>query len=372
MRKFVKDNILEIFRTMYEAHRNIKKFMDKKDAESAQIILGDCQNAAIQMGTAIESSEGENFITIGILEEYCETAYEISLSLSEDFNGNKAQKRLDKLLIKAENSVKNDIKVKLEVVFLPYKASMWDSLESIWQAADEDPDCDAYVVPIPYYDRKPDHSFGEYHYEGVDFPEYVPITHYDTYDFQKRRPDVIYIHNPYDGNNFVTSVDPRFYSSELKKYTECLVYIPYFVLGDLIYKSVCINPATVYADKIIVQSSKSKSMFEKYYYQAIGDSVVNHQKDKKFLPLGSPKIDKIIHAQKSMYNLPDEWADLIQNKMVVLYNTGVSGVLNGNEKELTKLKNTISFFKSREDVVLWWRPHPLFKATISSMRSELM
>ena len=32
---------------------------------------------------------------------------------------------------------------------------MWDSLESVWQAADADPDCDAYVVPIPYYDTPP-------------------------------------------------------------------------------------------------------------------------------------------------------------------------------------------------------------------------
>ena len=37
------------------------------------------------------------------------------------------------------------MKVRKEVVFLPYKASMWDSLESVWKAAEEDPDCVAYV-----------------------------------------------------------------------------------------------------------------------------------------------------------------------------------------------------------------------------------
>ena len=31
-------------------------------------------------------------------------------------------------------------KFKREIVFLPYKASMWDSLESVWKAADEDKD----------------------------------------------------------------------------------------------------------------------------------------------------------------------------------------------------------------------------------------
>ena len=48
-----------------------------------------------------------------------------------------------------------DIKHLLQkkIFFLPYKASMWDSLESVWKAAVEDKEhCEAYVVPIPYYD----------------------------------------------------------------------------------------------------------------------------------------------------------------------------------------------------------------------------
>ena len=39
-----------------------------------------------------------------------------------------------------------------KVVFMPYKASMWDSLESIWMAADKDERCEALVVPITYYE----------------------------------------------------------------------------------------------------------------------------------------------------------------------------------------------------------------------------
>ena len=131
------------------------------------------------------------------------------------------------MLTDIKKSIDRDVVERKEIVFMPYKASMWDSLESVWKAADADPECDAYVVPIPYYDRNPDHSFGEFHYEGGEYPDYVPVTHYNNYDISKRRPDVIYIHNPYDDCNYVTSVDPRFYSRELKKYTDKLVYIPY-------------------------------------------------------------------------------------------------------------------------------------------------
>ncbi len=311
MRKFLKNNILEIFKTIYEAHEIVKGFIDKKEYENAQNLLADCQDTAIQLGNLIEESEGEGFVTVSFLEEYCEALYEAATSLSEESNGYKVQKQLDKKIIKAENSAKNDIKVKLEIVFMPYKASMFDSLESIWRAADEDPDCDAYVVPIPYYDRKPDHSFGEFHYEGGEYPNYVPVVHYEAYDLAARRPDVIYIHNPYDGNNLVTSVDPRFYSSELKKYTDKLVYIPYFVLSEpdpeneehvkKISHFVTV-PGVINADKVIVQSEAMCHVYIKVLLQRFGDTPNNRKViEDKIKGTGSPKFDKVVNSRREDY-----------------------------------------------------------------------
>ena len=130
--------------------------------------------------------------------------------MQKKISANKIYKQLRQKLIKVTNSVKNDILIKKEAIFLPYKASMWDSLESVWKAADADPNCNAYVIPIPYFDKNPDGSFREMHYEGNQYPNYVPITKYEDYDFENRRPDMIYIHNPYDSMNFVTSVHPFF------------------------------------------------------------------------------------------------------------------------------------------------------------------
>lgn len=110
---------------------------------------------------------------------------------------------------------------------------MWDSLESVWKAEDEDLECDAYVVPIPYYDKNPDGSFKEMHYEGNLYPDYVTITKYDEYDFEDQKPDMIFIHNPYDEWNHVTSVHPFIYSANLKKLTNKLVYISYFILRGI-------------------------------------------------------------------------------------------------------------------------------------------
>ena len=297
------------------------------------------------------------------------------------------QKQLDKKIIKAENSAKNDIKVKLEIVFMPYKASMWDSLESVWKAADEDPDCDAYVVPIPYYDRKPDHSFGEFHYEGGEYPNYVPVVHYEAYDLAARRPDVIYIHNPYDGNNYVTSVDPRFYSSELKKYTDKLVYIPYFVSTEPNPENIhtiehlsryAITPGVINADKVIVQSEAMRQIYIKALLGYFGDTPSNRKiVEDKILGKRSPKFDRVTNTDIGNVDIPEEWNKIITKpdgtrKKIIFYNTSIGSLLKYKEKMIDKIKNVLDIFcENKNDVALLWRPHPLIKATIKSMCPQL-
>ena len=66
----------------------------------------------------------------------------------------KSLKNIFKLIkrdIQYQSEVIKNTENKWRAVFLPYKASMWTSLESIWKAANRDPNCDNYVVPIPYY-----------------------------------------------------------------------------------------------------------------------------------------------------------------------------------------------------------------------------
>ena len=115
---------------------------------------------------------------------YCESVYQLYEKLRTDLPTDPASayENLCGPLSLIQKSIQNDIKISKEAVFLPYKASMWDSLESVWEAAREDPDWDVYVIPIPYYDRAPDGSFREMHYEGDQYPDQVPVTRYDTFD----------------------------------------------------------------------------------------------------------------------------------------------------------------------------------------------
>ena len=74
---------------------------------------------------------------------------------------------------------------------------------------------------------------GQMHYEGNEYPKNIEVTSYLACFVEDRRPDAIYIHNPYDDYNRATNVHPNFYSSRLKNYTDELVYIPYFVLSEI-------------------------------------------------------------------------------------------------------------------------------------------
>jgi len=382
MRKQIKQNILDIVKTIYDAHDDIKKLLKKGYKESAASLIGDCQDAALSVGNTIIDSEGEEFVTVGLIENYCKDLFEIynSLEANDSYDCDSIYKTLNRDLTDIKKSIEKDIRAKIEVVFMPYNASMWDSLESVWKAADEDPDCDAYVVPIPYYDRNPDHSFGEFHYEGDQFPDYVPVTSYRDYDERKRKPDVIYIHNPYDDCNYVTSVTPRFYSSELKKSTDCLVYIPYFILKEINVKDdnvvennshFVLNSGVINSNYTVVQSYNIKD-----FYVKVLSAKTNLNKsslNSKILPLGSPKCDKLRNLSKQDIIVPDSWSNIIGDKPIVLYNTGINSLLKYDEAQIEKISQVIeAFYRNKDKIVLIWRPHPLTKSTIMSMRPHLL
>lgn len=387
MRKQQKIQAEEMIHLLFQAYDEIKKAAEMKKNEEALILLAQCQDAVIQLGDYIEQAEGETCATIRILEQCCELIYQIY----EEIQNNSASytgrtfKKFRKILIQIENSIKNDIKLKRIAVFLPYKASMWDSLESVWKAADEDPDCDAYVIPIPYYDKNPDGSFREMHYEGDLYPAYVPVIDYNSYNFEEQRPDIIFIHNPYDEWNYVTSVHPFFYSGNLKKYTNNLVYIPYFILKDIepedhdtvkAMEHFCTVPAVIHANKIVVQSEKMRQIYINVLCKTMGKDT-RKVWEEKILGIGSPKVDKVLNTKKEDLLIPDKWLSIIKKpdggyKKIVLYNTSVSALLRNENKMIQKIQSVFEIFKENQgEAALLWRPHPLIQATISSMRPQL-
>ncbi len=370
MSRTTRKQLLSMADTLIKANKALKINLPKafKKKEALIQLLSDCQDSAISIGENMEKLYGDGTETVAELEAYCESLYQMTLALENPGQAKEQLQTLTRQLLQIRRLIEKEVPDRLEAVFLPYKASMWDSLESIWMAAREDPDCDTYVIPIPYYDKNPDGTFREEHYEGKLFPDEVPITRYDEYDFGIRMPDVIFIHNPYDKGNYVTSVHPYFYSKNLKNFTEKLVYVPYFVLnGEGIDDLYSTPTAVLYADYVIAQTEKERQDYIRHCSALYPEGNF----EKKVLALGSPKLDKARAVNRDNVTVPKEWLKRIEGRKVILYNTSLNGFLKDSEKYLIKMRDVFTLFQKREDAVLLWRPHPLMESTLLSMRLEL-
>ena len=390
MRKLHKKQILDLFETLGKAVGSTKSLFLNGRVATLVNTLADCQDGVDNINEFIKETYGENAKVMRLLAEFSEMLYKTSVEINENNADDNFTEYLKKQLAAIENCVKEELKPnKIEAVFLPYKASMWDSLESIYLYAKDDPACDAFVVPIPYYDKKGG-ELAEMHWD-INYPKNIPLTDYRKYDIEERRPDIIFVHNPYDGYNHLTSVHPDFYCKRLRDLTDCLVYVPYFAGNknkmDL-PEGNCTFAACVYAHKVIAQTEAERKTYVRVYKEfAKKNSAIVPEKinkaESKFLALGSPKLDKAINTKREDCEIPAEWEKLMSNtdgtrKKVVFYNTTLGPLLqyhiDGNEIPnipLQKIKEVFEFFKKQHNAVLLWRPHPLLGNIIKSVRPWL-
>jgi hypothetical protein len=361
MRKHAQKQILELIVTVWDGIAYAVS--PNTSQESAVTVLQDCRAALDAIDHSLKSGLSEERYSlynqiIKVILKMKDTLFKSLINGHVDnvFLGN-----LDNQFNHIYSELLAEPEVKLEIVFLPYKSSMWDSLESIWRATKEDSSCDCYVIPIPYYDRNADSSIGEFFYEGEDFPDYVPITNFNNYDISERKPDIVYIHNPFDQYNRVTTVHPNYFSAELKKYVETLIYVPYFVMGGGTSESdIYMLPVYQHMDSMIVQSEHYKQFYKEFI------------PENKLVALGSPKVDRMLYFEKNKPSIPKAWEHLVKNKKIVMYNTSISGILQHGIKVIKKMEYVFSQFSGKEDVVLLWRPHPLIEATLKSMNPLLL
>lgn len=365
-----KKDVLSVIDSLEKINSVLAKKLEANIPVETEVLV-DCQDAAIVAGNEIEKIGEAGEETVHLLEAYCENIYQMSCNRTDINQCRKLTKKIQKQLVQIRNQVKFNLpEEKKQVVFLPYKASMWDSLESVWKAAAADEEWESIVMPIPYFTKNKDGTLGEMHYEGEDFPDDVPITDWQQYSLETEHPAVIFIHNPYDQYNLVTTVHPKFYSSKIRNYTDRLVYIPYFVhRNDTVKEDYCVLPGTLYANVVVLQSEKVRQQYIRYYTAALpelAERVGRKAIEEKFRALGSPKFDVGVTEPGA---IPEPWKEFLDgNKKVVFLNTHLNGLIAGNSEQfLKKLEWVFHFFRTREDVVLLWRPHPLMVDTARSM-----
>lgn len=385
MEKYRKKDMLEAVDLLFNVNDSIMRNAKVNKKEDIIEALSQCQDVALALGNYLESlgEIGDGFVHI--LEDYCENLYQMSMLFSNENLCRKLSKKIKKQLSFLKTGISLELPDdKIEMVFLPYKVSMWDSLESVWRAATEDQECEAFVMPIPYFEKNAKGELAIEHYEGDQFPESVPIVDYENYDLMERKPDVVFIHNPYDQYNYVTSIHPSYYIPELKKCGCKVVYIPYYISAEVNPDSIevqkgregyIVTPGVLYSDMVFVQSENVKRLFVNVLERRVFD-VGRYYWEKRIFGLGSPKLERVHSVKRNDTLLPERWKKIIYTeegirKKVVLYNISINALLNTPEM-LDKIIDVLCFFKKSKDVALWWRPHPLYESTIISMRPDLL
>lgn len=264
---------------------------DRMNESGIRQLLSDCQEAAITMGNELEMIYGEGSEIVHKLEEYHESLYQMTLVLKHPGKRYQFLQELTAQVNQARTLLDGQLPDRLEAVFLPYKASMWGSMERLWEASQNDKDCDTYVVPVPYYDRSPEGLFTGYHYEGDNFPSHIQVTHYENYNLLKRWPDTVFVQNPYDQTHPDMSIDPRFYSHEIKKVANTLIYISSISSDGMIpdnyegtQKAVQFftAPGVLNADMVVVGSETVKHMYIEALTEKFGEGTRKDWENKIF------------------------------------------------------------------------------------------
>lgn len=329
--------------------------------EELGLILNDCEDAYEQIALQFDGKDEQErkcADELKNLKKFYIAGCEKADSLEElDLHIEKVIHRT--MLVKKQ--IESNIEGKVKVVFMPYKYSMWDCMESIWEACRKDEKAECTVLPVPYYDRLEEGGLGEFHYEGESFP--MEIRDFQTYQMEVEKPDIVFIHNPYDDSNRVTIVHPYFFSRRIKKYIGFLVYIPYCISGYTYHperlEGFCQAPGVRYSDIVVVQSESLKQVYMEHGIE-----------EDKIMVLGSPKVDAIINKCKDR-SIVEKWEKKRDKRKCILLNSSISTFLK-SKNGIGNISGIINEITAQHKVFLIWRPHPLLKATIASMRQSQM
>ncbi|MDR0881487.1 MAG: hypothetical protein LBP55_02930 [Candidatus Adiutrix sp.] len=255
-----------------------------------------------------------------------------------------------------------------KVVFMPYLASTWDALESVYEAFARDERFMAHVVIAPTFRDTPKGRVSLYEdfLAGTDIPHTPPT----KYDIEKDRPDIVFMNNPWG------DVEPAYSADHIRQYCEMLVYIPYYgvIQGTLEQNRTEIYGQAVHqlADKIIVQSEIVAQAYDRHCPGPQG----------RYLALGTPKIDAFKKKLAlAAANPKAEWVEKIDGRPVFLLDTHYRIADPANDHPLPDgqvfnyalliLASILDHFAQRPDLFLIWRPHPLTK-TITDNFSEVL
>lgn len=360
----------ELLSLMRQAQKEAAHLAAENNAEAAGQILIECQSAAISVGTLLEKSlagkqRNEKLLElVKELESYCEEVYQWHCGLQADPRQEKdayAKKLEDRVRIMEEKLPacfeSEEIR---EIVFIVSHPQYWNAYDALWRAAGKDTRNHVTVLCVPYYNRTFKRKLLDCTCSTEGIPEAVTLTDWESYAFEKTMPDVIYIQDPYDEYNCSKSVHPRFFASNLRKYTDKLVCVPVMIPDDFeiqdaravrMMQYYIQTPGIVLADEVLVPSKAMQTIYIEILTKGAGEE--SHSMWKQVV-----RVQAWERPEEEPEELPEEWNRLIRcacdkRRKVILYNVGLSQLLHEREKMLEKMQYVWSILQRYKDEILF-------------------
>ena len=380
----LKQRALDLSEILLKVRKIMQIMSEQSGPEEIISILENCQESAIQVGTEIEKEYGEGFVVVKHLEDCCEILYNLTQSLLDDASDiSEPLELLEICRNQLRECIEHEMTGRKKVLFLPFSGRFWESLAPLYQREKALPDQNVYIMPVPYYDRDFLGKLGDLHFETDGYPTDVKFLDYRAFSIRDYHPDVIYTQYPYDVFHFSYTVPSEYYTSELKKYTEELIYVPYFRIGDFDFEDEKLRqttryfvkiPGLMHADKVLVESGKMRSLYIQELVDFCGRET-QEMWEEKIISLEEICPESI--DAPALPVIPEEWEHILYRevgtkKKTVLYQITVSSLYRFQEKMILKIREALKMFQeNRGEVALIFRPHPSIAASMDLFQRDV-
>ena len=274
-------------RKIYGNLSSSKNTQEKEQLIQKNLVqLENMQQTAIDMGTLIESVKGEGTQTVKCLEELCELIYECSVQLGQADDIAACITAMQNKIVETEQFLQTELLAQNQVVIFIDKAEHWHFVEWYWKKLIKTGNTDIFIVPLPYFYKNYDGTCYASKYEFEEIKKCIDssiqrsrdknvesctkVVEYNEFDVKLHHPEQIIIQNPCDEWNQAITLLEDYYSRNLQKYTDQLVYIVPFRVEEFTkanyreYHNMqyyCTMPGVVRADVVYVQSENMREVY---------------------------------------------------------------------------------------------------------------
>ena len=350
--------------TMGKVHEMIGNLMEKNVYQDAMNLCSKSQEFAMTVGTAVEEQFGEGTSLVTALEGYCEEVFHMfeAISQGEQNKALETNARLAELVNDMEKTYHDEFRTNKSVLFVPVKEEDWKWLEALYRSEVDQGNVQAFVMPLPFYERENDGNIGEAHWEFDRFPKELQLLDYKTVNLNTTHFERIYMTSPYDEYQSGMTVDTTFYSNVLSIISDQLILVQNVNITNPLdektmenLKQYVLTPGVKRADYVMVSNPEMKQAFEKI--------------------LGDVRASKEIVVDANIGAKPSVKKKEKGQKKNIVFWSGIADHYARPTKIIDWIDNRIDIFASNKDniCVYWVLPDSLetgFFTDYSSIRQH--